>query len=65
MTFIQNCERFGESPTGISGGKNYKQRKHTVQMPQGTVYPAWAENSKEANVETRNNDNRNKVANFC
>lgn len=26
---------------------------------------AWIRSNKEANVEARNNNNRNKVANFC
>lgn len=39
MTFVQNCERFGEWITGTPGGKNYKQRKHTMQVPQSISTP--------------------------
>lgn len=65
MTFEQKYQRVN-SRDFWREKKSHREGTCCVKAPrQKEVCLAWARNNKEANVEARNNNNRNKVANFC
>lgn len=66
MTLEQNCEVLDRKLQEFLEEKEYMKRDILRKCPrQKEVCLAWARNNKEARAGARNNNNRNKVANFC
>lgn len=65
MTFEQNCERSERvNHRDIWRKKTTNRGNILCKCLKAQVCPTWARNNTEANVEARNNNNRNKIANF-